>query len=135
MREGVECLVEEEDIETACDLYLEGRRSNQVFHLSAEAQRRIAFWLEKLGRPVEAATAHLDYARFHRHCGRADHAMARAATLLATRHDQRGRALEILEETVQAFPESALRPLLEQEVERLQSAPLRRPVARPVQAG
>jgi membrane associated rhomboid family serine protease len=111
------------EIEDACDLYLEGRRANQVFHLPASEQRQIAFWLEKSGRAVDAATAYLDYARFHRRADGVEHAMARAATLLATRREERGRALEVLRDTLRAYPDSSLRPLLEDEMLRLQSCP------------
>jgi tetratricopeptide (TPR) repeat protein len=109
-------------IEEACDLYLEARRGNQVFHLPAAEQRRIAFWLEKSGRRTEAATAYLDYARFHPDEPEVEHAMVRAATLLATRPQERGRALDVLRDTLRTFPESAMRPILETELGRLQRA-------------
>ena len=107
------------DIEAACDLYLEAHRANHVFHLEAEAQKQIAFWLEKRGYAVEASSAHLDLVRFHPDAEGVDHAMARAATLLATRPGEKHRAIDLLRRTIRDFPESALRPLLEDELLRL----------------
>lgn len=122
-REEVAERVRDRLIEDACELYLEARRANRVFHLPPPEQKKLAFWLEKRSQPAEAAQAYLDLAHFAPPGSGIEHAMARAATLLASQVGARAEALDLLQETIRRFPDGPLRPLLEEELQRLGSSP------------
>ncbi len=107
------------DMAGACEVFIEARRANAAFILSPRRQRRVAFWLEKSTQFAWAATAYLDYARFYGGREGADHAMARAATLLLTRVGNRDEGLAALERAIDEHPRSPWRHMLEQERARL----------------
>lgn len=110
--------MEREEIGAALEIYLEGRRGNGSFVLAPRQQRLLAFWLEKSTRFSEAVRAYLDLARVYSDRPERGHALARAATLLLTRLNDRERGLEVLSEAIESFPHGAWRPLLEEEKRR-----------------
>jgi membrane associated rhomboid family serine protease len=99
----------------AVEVYREARRGIPVFHLPPEAQRRIAFLLEKCGRLREAATAYADLARFHPQEPSAAHGLARAATLLLDRLGDEDAGRSALEEALAVFPDDPLSHWLQRE--------------------
>lgn len=118
-REVTMILLGEQRTAEACDVYAEARRGDHAFHLAAEEQRRLAFFLEKQGRWETAITAYTDFTRFHADHPEAIHADTRSATLLVTRLARRGEGLERLESAMASYPDHPMRPLLEQEHRRL----------------
>jgi membrane associated rhomboid family serine protease len=126
-RELVEEWIRQGRIEEACELHLEARRANNFFLLGPDDQRRVAFWLEKSGRPVDASLLHQDFARTYTDHPEAGHSQARAATLLC-KCGRRDDGIAALDEAIRLHPEAAWRSLLVAERERLRrgwSGPLR----------
>lgn len=114
-RTVVDAALAEDRLQVACDAYAEARRGDPVFHLSLYEQKRIAHFLEKLGREREAVTAYLDLHRFHRDHPEAVHGLVRAATILVTRLNRTDEGLELFEQARRDFPDHPLQAWLEQE--------------------
>jgi len=114
-RTVVDAALAEDRLQVACDAYGEARRGDPVFHLSLYEQKRIAHFLEKLGREREAVTAYLDLHRFHRDHPEAVHGLVRAATILVTRLHRTDEGLELFEQARRDFPDHPLQAWLEQE--------------------
>ena len=119
----------------ACEIYGEARRGDPVFHLDAKQQKRIAHFLEKLGRDREAVQAYLDLQRFHRDHPDAVHALVRAATILVTRLRRSHEGLELFEQARTEFPDHPLQSWLEQEHRKLLRAALDAPIGPVFSAG
>lgn len=90
----------------ACELWAEGRRGDASLVLAPGPQRRLAAALEKAAEWRGAATAWLDFARFHGGDeAAAEHAMVRSATLLRRRVGDHAQARELLEEALGRYPD------------------------------
>lgn len=111
-------------LQDASDIYAEARRGDPVFHLEASQQKRVAHFLEKLGRDADAVNAYLDLQRFNQDHPDAVHAMVRAATILVTRLRRSHEGLELFERARTEFPDHPLQAWLEQEHRRLLHAAL-----------
>jgi membrane associated rhomboid family serine protease len=114
--------IEREEMATAMEIYLEARRGNGSFVLPPHQQRLMAFYLEKCTRFPEAVRAYLDLARVYPGRPEHGHALARAATLLISKLDERREGLEVLNEAIESYPHGAWRPLLENERRRWMTA-------------
>lgn len=121
-REVVVRLLTDDRNVDACEIHVEARRGDHAFHLGANDQRRIAFYLEKQGRWQEAVDAHIDFVRFHAGHPEAIVSQTRAATLLVTRLARRSDGLREIEDALRRFPEHPLREVLQQEHRRLARA-------------
>ena len=111
----------EDRLAEACDVYSEARRGDSSFHLDTAEQRRVAHFLEKLGRDREAVTAYLDLYRFDRDHPDALHALARAGTLMITRLRRGEEGLELFERALDEFPDHPMQGWLEREYQALRA--------------
>jgi len=106
-------------MQRASDVYAEARRGDPVFHLEASQQKRVAHFLEKVGRDADAVRAWTDLHRFNTDHPDAVHALVRAATLLITRLRRSHEGLELFERARTDFPDHPLQSWLEQEHRKL----------------
>lgn len=118
-RTVVDAALAEQRLGEACDAYSEARRGDPVFHLPLPEQKRVAHYLEKLGREREAVTAYLDLHRFDRDHPDAVHGLVRAATILVTRLQRTEEGLELFEQARRDFPDHPLQDWLERESRQL----------------
>ena len=118
-REVLKGLLAERRMVEASEVYAEARRGDPTFHLQPDAQRKLAFWLEKQCRWEDAVRAWSDLARFHQDHPDAVHALARSASLMVTRLRREHEGLEQMERILRDYPDHPLRDVLQQEHRKL----------------
>lgn len=118
-RRVVKAALKEGSVQHASDVYAEARRGDPVFHLEAAQQKRVAHFLEKVGRDADAVRAWTDLHRFNVDHPDAVHALVRAATILITRLRRSHEGLELFERARTEFPDHPLQGWLEQEHRKL----------------